>query len=216
MPRICSASSGSTTLAPITRTLASLWAREISAVNNSWQSPARIPTDLVAGDLLPGPAAADHDRAVRMSVEDPATCVLAERRVVHELLADVRGPVVDLVPLSLQPADQPHLQRRAVVVRCQGDPRPCRIFGHMVIPYRSSRRVDTAPVLCVGVIARIGDSRAGCAGRGRREGRLDPAGRIDCHDSERPICDTPRQTPAGSETPAGQDTNFLPRHWPGL
>ena len=56
------------------------------------------------------------DRVVRVAVENPAADVLAERRVVHDLRADMRAPVFDLVPALLEPVDEPGLQGDAVVV----------------------------------------------------------------------------------------------------
>jgi hypothetical protein len=55
-------------------------------------------------------------------VQHPAADVLAERRVVDDVLADVRRPIVDLVAAGLQPGDQAGFQGDAVVVGCDRDP----------------------------------------------------------------------------------------------
>jgi hypothetical protein len=52
---IRSASRGATIIAPMTSTLLSLLAREISARNRSWHSPARIPSILLQAIASPPP-----------------------------------------------------------------------------------------------------------------------------------------------------------------
>ena len=68
-----------------------------------WQSTARIPASLLHTILLARAAAPDHDREIRFAPKDLSADVFAERRVVDDLLADVRRAVVDVMAVGLEP-----------------------------------------------------------------------------------------------------------------
>ena len=76
--------------------------------------------DLVGGDLLALPAAAEHDAALGAPLGDRAADREADRRIVHRLLA-VRAVIVDGVPEPLQRLLQMFFEQEAGVIGADGD-----------------------------------------------------------------------------------------------
>ena len=155
---ICSASSGSTTFAPVTSTFASLLrARDLGDRTVEAERGAD-PAELVAGDRLAGAAAADDDREVGVPVEHPPADVLAERRVVDDLARRraqpgrrPRGPAPASHAISRSFSATP-LWSAVIAIRMRSPIRTLRprsVIGITVLPFDQYANFSSASLVLV-------------------------------------------------------------------